>query len=171
MLKLLNKFMIFGTQKRYLISFLFFGVPIGYLVGEGIKIWMYSWIKYHFSIESLLFTLFFDLILISPLIINYFIQMKKQKLLIKRYYNKTLIYKVKAKFDYKEFKKSELYEIHAEDFIVNNDKKIYFFVIPTNNFPHPANMEALEDIINKFELVDNLKEQRRKKLKKLTKIK
>ena len=170
MLRLLNKYSVFGSQKRYLLSLLFFGLPFGFLIGEGLKIWTKSWATYHFNIGNLLFTIFFDLIIFSPLIINYFIQMKKKKLLTERYYNKTLIHKVKAIFDYKEFKKGELYEIEVDNFFANNDKKLCFFVIPTNNFPRIANMKVLDEIINKFELVDNIREQRRKKLKKLQKI-
>jgi replication fork clamp-binding protein CrfC len=94
--------------------------------------------------------------------------MKKKKLLKKRFYDKTLVYKVKAIFDYKEFKKGELYEIDVDSYY-DKDKKLCFFVIPENYFPKLSNMKVLDEIINKFELVDNIREQRRKKLKRLKK--
>jgi hypothetical protein len=85
------------------------------------------------------------------------------------YYNKTLIFKVKAIFDYKEFKKGELYEIDVDVYHIN--KRLCFDVIPENSSSKLYWLaQSLDEMINKFDLVDDVKEERRKKLQKLKKL-
>ena len=68
--------------------------------------------------------------------------------------------KIIAKFNYKEFKKGETYEVkyYPSSF---SSKEI--FIISNNIFGLDV---SLKNVINKFDL-DNLKEKRLKKLKKL----
>jgi len=66
----IDKKFTYREQKRYLISFLCFGVPFGYIFAQTIGIFVKGWSEYHFSIWNLFFTIIFDLLLVSPLIIN-----------------------------------------------------------------------------------------------------
>lgn len=190
LLKIIDKKFDFSTQRRYLISFLFFGVPVGYLMGQGISIWTKGWDKYNFSIGSLLFSLSIDLLIMSPLIVNYFIQRKKFNLIIKKFHKticeqsqstrpiglQTSTLKVKASLPSKEFKEGEVYDIQ----ILSHTYAVSKWYRPNTLFLNSCDILIINknkwrstnnfyDIINKFELVDSLKEERKKKLERLQK--
>ena len=178
LLKFIDNKLSFDRQRSYLISFLFFGVPIG-----GLTIWSKGWDKYNFSISSLIFSLIMDLMIASPLIINYIRQIKKYNLIVKKFHNKTLSFRVKAKMSFSlslnssEFVKDRMYEIQVfdETYIhkVWHHPNTWFHsdfdivIICDNKWRSTTNFF---DVINRFEIVDNLKEERKKKLERLQKI-
>ena len=175
LLTLIDRKIIFRSQKGYLKSYLFFGLPFGYIVGELFKLILVGWSNYSFqyNIIGIAVNLIVGLIIAGPFIINYFRQNKKLKSIIKKHRNKTLVYNVKCIINYKKFVKGELYEIEVYPNEVNRRRlpKWYcssvknLYVVGDNGLAY-----ELEEIINKFELVDNIKEERKKKLKKLEKL-
>lgn len=175
-LKFLDKKLSWKQQKDYLFFYLMFGLPFGYLGGQGISIWINGWNTYHFDIHGVIFQIVFGLLISTPLIINYFHHIKKYKLIIKRYLDdeadnlrfhlrwKPSIYKVKCIIDYKEFVKNESYELQIID---NGVKKAKYSMMVINNKGWSYD---LKDFINKFEMIDTIKEERKKKLKRLQKL-
>jgi hypothetical protein len=166
-MKLLNyidKKFTLQDQLVYIISFLFIGMPLGYLFSQGINILIYGWEKYHFNKYNLLGNITTNLLILTPLIINYIRHIKKYnkicKKILENYNHK---YKIKALYDYKNFIKNDLYDIDTDYVFRNGDKKFEFFIMQNHNIYNMRN------IINKFEL-DDIKEDRLRKLKKLKRI-
>lgn len=167
-MRFLDRLFTIKQQRVYLTMFLFFGMPIGYLCGQGITILSKGWNNYHFEPLNMIVTLFADFILITPLIINHFkYQSKYTKIFNKYLENKNKNYQVKAVFNYDNFVKGETYQIFEKShlFNVGMNKKIYLCMEDCE-----GNLYNLEDLINKFDLND-IKEERRKKLKKLNRFK
>jgi len=175
LLKFLDSKFSFDRQRSFLNSFIFFGMPIGYLIVQGITIWSKGWDKYNFNIGNLFFSIIINLLIVSPLIVNYIIQRKKYNLIIKKFQNKTLSFKVKAIMNYSislnssNFVKGEIYDIQILNLLNPTwfRNKCYIMIINNNQWRSTNNFY---DIINKFELVDTLKEERKNKLEKLQKI-
>jgi len=165
LIKYMDKKMTFDSQKGYMFAYLYGGLPIGYLIGQGLTIWSKSWDKYHFSLEGLVIHTIMILSICSPFIINYFRQTKKLKLIVKKHRNKTLVYKVKATENYKDFVKGQTYDLEVYDHFVGKKGKWISQVYNGKGWSYD-----LKNIINKFELVYNIKEERNRKLKKLQKI-
>ena len=167
-------------QKRFISSFLLFGMPIGYTFSQLIGILLISWDKYHFSYFNLFFTFIFDLLFCSPLIINYIRHIRRYNKIIKRLnYLKPIEsesknkFSVKALYDYRKFKKGESYFINIFDLyktkLIAPKWKQLRFAKMSDNFIYIENeydIHFLGEVINKFELND-IKEERRKKLEKL----
>ena len=164
-LKYLDKKKTTSEQIIELKTFLFFGFPIGYVTVEVIKIIISGWLKYHFSIPNIIFTFIFDLVIFSPFIINYFLHKKRYKDIINKVKN-IKEFKVRALFDYKSFVKGQSYTCYFDEMFHSNKFKYY---VCTNDGKNCYDYEIeLKDVINKFEL-DDIKEDRLKKLKKLNK--
>lgn len=178
LLKYINKKMTFGSQCSYLSSYFFFGMPIGYGIGEGIRV-LIDGQKYHFNFSNFIFGIIINLLIITPFLVNYFIQMKKFKFIINKHLadkNKKL--KVKAIMDYSTiYEKGKSYEI---EIVQKRSKQSLFQRILRNpNYTITVFYEdtsfiwqsrsTLLGIINKFEL-DDIKEERRKKLARLKKL-
>ena len=159
---LIDKWWTFGTQKSYLFSFFFIGLPFGYCFSQGILIVSKGWDKYNFNIFNMLFLILFDCLIVSPLIINYFRHKNKYKDILKKMYSyhlKENTVKVKAKFNYKSFIKGQSYYLELTDSL-----KDIIYIIDEKNYYH-----SLKELINKFEL-DDIKTQRKLKLQKLKKL-
>lgn len=164
-LRFIDRKFTFYDQKSYVISFLFFGAPIGYLFVQGIDVLVQGWEKYNFSAYNLLGNIITNLVILSPLIINYIRHTRKYNKIYKKIIeNPNHKYKVKALYDYKNFIKDNVYDIEEEHIFMNFDKIGVLYIINNNNQYLP-----LKNIINKFEL-DDIKEDRLRKLKKLKKI-
>ena len=178
MIKLINKFLTFSEIKRFLISYLLFGIPVGIIITESINIIKFGWKKYTFNIEHIIIMIIIDLIIVIPFIIIYFRCKKKLNKLIKKIFNNSLKEKtVKFIFNYKTFNKGEIYKydylgsynLYVSYSFYNNFTNAaehinYLFIFDKNDKTY-----NLVNIINKIEL-DNLKESRLKKLKKLKKM-
>jgi hypothetical protein len=165
LLNLIDKWWTFDSQKNYLFSFLFIGLPFGYFFTQGLLIVLKGWYKYHFDIFNMLFLILFDCLIVSPIIINYFRHKNKYNDILKKLYSKHLeeknTVKVKAKFNYESFIKGQSYylELANYDLLIDN-----IYIIDEKNYYH-----SLKRLINKFEL-DDIKEQRKLKLEKLKKL-
>ncbi len=159
-----------------------FSVPFGYLISQGVLIYLKGE-NYHFSLRHFILFLFLHILILLPLIINHFKCKKKLKCIF-NYYIKKKFEKnehkilVKALFDYKVFIKGKSYEIYMNDldFLLwcNSNKELEILDLKTDlqsrslffsSFPE----YDFKEIINKFE-IDDIKENRRKKLKKLNKF-
>lgn len=149
----------FSSQEQldYLKGYLFFGAPLGFIVVEGFKYFFMS--NYNFSIFNLIGTIITDFLVASPLIINYFKHKNKYNKIVKKIKDNPKLNKVKAILDYKNFIKGEVYELDIYD--------QYIFVFCKNNCH--IGQYRLKNCINKFEL-DDIKEERLNKLKKLNKL-
>lgn len=161
-----RKFTLYD-QTAYMVSFIFFGMPIGYIFSQIVSILIHSWDKYHFSVYNLLGNMITNLVILTPIIINYIRHSRKYNKIYNKVTEKTnnnkVKVKVKALYDYSSFIKGQSYEVVDEYFIMNNDKKAMLFIIDNQRtFP-------MKNIINKFEL-DDIKEDRMRKLKKLKKL-
>lgn len=164
LLKFIDKKTTFQQQKNFLKSFFFIGIPVGFLFGQSLNILLFGWAKYNFNIYVLMIHVLTCLIIMSPLIINYFKYTKMYKLIMEKHNKKTLTYKVKSKmnfriYDRSVFNKDKIYDIKIFDkeiLIIDNDqwRSTYDFI----------------DFINKFEIVNSIKEDRKKKLEKLNLI-
>jgi len=157
-----NKFTI-HDQESYLYNFWFFGMPVGISVTQLLLIFIEGWSKYHISYPSIIATIIIDVLLTLPFYINKRKYDKKYKLIIEKIKeNKVKVKKVKAKFNYEGFIKGKSYDF--DDYILkfNSDK---IFVYDEDKCSY-----YLSHIMNKFELQD-LKEERVRKLNKLKKIK
>jgi len=158
-LRYIDKKITFASQKRWLMSYLFIGIPISYLFTQTLMIVSLGWSEYklQFDIVNPFIVLFFNLLIISPFIINYFIHTKKYNNL-KKHFGTDKEVKVKSLFDFDTFVKGESYIIYSDSFMFNSgmDKRTILLV---SNY-------TLKNIVNRFEL-DDIKEQRLKKLKKL----
>lgn len=152
-------------QKAIITSYLFFGVPVGYIGSQIAKIISLGWDKYQFSLLSMIFLFSFDILIMLPFIINYFRHRKKFNNIIKKIEpDKEL--KVKALFDFDDFIKNHVYKIENISFLTNYGlyKNNSYLVVDSKGFHN-----RLKDIINKFEL-DDIKEERLKKLRKLKRL-
>lgn len=178
LLTYIDKKLTFIEQISYLKSYLFFGAPLGYIFGEVLK---YFLLTYKFSISQLFFTILLNLLIASPLIINYYKHMKKYNRLIKKIRENSKLDKVKAIMNYEGFIKGESYNFTCLEqakltpsqwssiisiFISSSSflEKNLIVILGINNKPH-----ILKSIINKFDL-DDIKEERLKKLKRLSKL-
>lgn len=159
LLKYIDKKLTYKLIKNYIKSFLFFGAPIGIIIGESIKVIIYGgFSKYveNFNIDVIFFTIFFDILIISPFIINYIKHKKRYKNIIKKInLLKPENLKVRALYNYEHFIKGQTYLLEARynSYIIRSNYELYIF----------------EYCINKFELED-IKEERKKKLKKIKKL-
>lgn len=159
-----SKFTLYD-QKAYIISFIFFGVPLGYSFVQIMTILISGWEKYHFSMYNLIGNLTTNFLILSPFLINYIRHTKRFKKIYKKVIeNSKNVYRVKALFTYSPFIKGSYYEICKDSYIMNFDKKNIIFIIDDNKKQYP-----IKNIINKFEL-DDIKEDRLRKLKKLKRI-
>lgn len=161
MLKFINKKYTFHDQNGFLLSYIIIGAPVGYVITQ-IILMLSNWDKYIFKIENLIFTFTFHLLIISPLIFNFFKNNKKYKNLIKKIDNQNKSIKIKFLYDYDKFTINESYILEKEGeyfYIKNKDKKLFFM----------AYGNELKDFINKFE-IDDIKYKRLQKLNRLKKI-
>lgn len=165
-LRYIDKKMTADKQKFQIKSFLFVGFPIGYSIVEILKLIVFGWAKYHFSISNCIFTFIFDVVLISPLIINYFLHKRKYKQFLNKIKDKKE-FKVRALFDYRNFVKGQSYTCFFDQ-IFGKEKFTYFICNRPFITNHDYSEIELKDNINKFEL-DDIKEDRLKKLNKLNK--
>lgn len=183
LLTYMNRKMTAGSQSSYIHGYLLVGIPVGYGSTEILKMTViYGWEKYNFSVGNLMSSLIFNGLIALPFIINYIRNRKKYKSILKKIEDKSIkSYKVKAVFDYDNFEKGKLYTFQVleddTELTISNWKKI------TNNFvkmfpkkdrnillvsDDQNSIHLLKNIINKFEL-DDIKEERMRKLKKLKK--
>lgn len=177
MFNFINKIFTLKSQKIYLISY-GIGIPIGYLLVDLIS--GFSGVTMMDICVRLLFSLF----LVSPVLINYIREIRKYKKLLKKIDNKdynkngesnddsytinTDIY-YKAKFnekDYPPFIKGKSYPI----IIKTHHQHSYYEIREISIETESGYDVGIKDIINKFDLVLNLKEERAKKLKKLKRV-
>lgn len=166
----IDKKMTASLIRNWLKSFLLFGLPVGYLTSQILRILSIGWSKYHFDIIYLLFSflnlVIFDFLIALPFIISQIRSRKKYKKLynriIKEYKeNNIKTNKVKCIYNFEEFEKGESYEVI--NISIQPLKNIGEIVIIKNR------LHILKDIINKFN-IDDIKEERLKKLKKLKNI-
>ena len=147
--KFIDKYQTYNDQVSYLKSMTYFGFPFGYIISKIFAIAIIGWEKWHFSFSDLFIV--FYLLILSPLIYNYFKHKKRYDNLIKKVnLNTNKDYTVKALYNYKHFIKGKSYKIRFDQF----DNNFYIEYYP------------LKNLINKFDL-DDIKEERLKKLKKL----
>lgn len=164
LLKYIDRKFTLYDQKTYMVSFVVFGMPLGYLFSQGVNVYMKGWSEYHFSIYNLIGNLITNLVILTPIIYNYIRHTKKyNKIFIKMRDNTNTKYKVKALYNYDVFTEGISYEISTESVFMNFDKHEFLYVLD-NHMTYP-----LKNIINKFEL-DDIKEDRMRKLKKLKRI-
>ena len=174
-LRYIDKKLTSSKQKEQIIVYLFVGGPIGYIIGDIMKIVVLGWGKYHFSILNFIFTFLVELIITSPLIINYFLHVKKYKQLINKVKSKKE-FNVKSLFDFDDFKKDQYYKCYFTEILNKKGRTIPAYYVCKNSqinnsgfFYSTRIYEVdLKETINKFEL-DDIKEDRLKKLKKLNK--
>jgi len=183
LLRYLDKKYTLTEYKRFIITFFCFGAPFGYVFAQVTGILVISWEKYNFSFFNLFFTGFCDVLICSPVIINYIRHTIRYNKIIKRLdhikpdnRSDEKKFSVKALYDFKNYKKGESYTINISDLyhtklIPAKWKQLNPFKIFDNfiYIENSTNIHFLGEIINKFELND-IKEDRRKKLKKLQKI-
>jgi len=156
------------SQKQQIKLFLFFGYPIGYLCVEIIKIIIFGWAKYNFSISNCIFTFILDVIIALPLIINYFLHKRKYKQIINKIKDKS-DFNVKALFDFQDFKKGQSYPCYFDEILNKGKYSFTYYVCIKHNTNGWYYWEIeLKNVINKFEL-DDIKDDRLKKLKKINK--
>lgn len=174
-LKIIDKKTTFQQQKNFLKSFFYIGMPVGYLFGQGLNILLFDWAKYNFNIYVLINHIITCLIIISPLIINYFKYTKMYKLIIEKHNKKTLTYKVKSKIDFRIydrsiFTKDKIYDIQIieKSVPVSKIRNYHKLILLIDNDQWKSTYNFI-DFINKFEIVD-IKEERKKKLEKLNLI-
>lgn len=173
-LRYIDKKLTSSKQKEQIIVYLFIGGPIGYIIGDIMKIVFLGWNKYHFSILNFIFTFIVELLITSPLIINYFLHEKKYKQLINKVKNKKE-FNVRALFDFDNFKKDQSYFCYFTEILNKKGKTINIYCVCKNSqnsnksgiFYSTRIYEVdLKETINKFEL-DDIRYDRLKKLKKL----
>lgn len=153
--KFIDKYQTYNDQVSYLKSMTYFGFPFGYIISKIFAIAIIGWEKWHFSFSDLFIVFFVDLIILLPLIYNYFKHKKRYNNIVEKIQlepNKE--YTVKALYNYKNFFKNEHYKLSIYEF-----NEIYI----------GSTFYTLKDLINKFEL-DDIKEERLRKLKKLKKL-
>jgi hypothetical protein len=158
----LNKKSNLKDQRSYLTIYLYFVVPLGYLISQGVSILTKGWSQYHFNATSFASLIIMDLLLVSPLIYNYYKQSRKYKKILRKF-DPRFPCNVKAIFDYRNFAKNQIYRLEDNSVLIDAgmSKLRYVRVIDNNGIGY-----NLEDIVNKFEL-DDIKEERKKKLLKL----
>jgi len=164
-LKYIDRKITFIDQIRYLKSYLFFGAPLGYICVEFTKYLCLS--NYKFNFGQLIISIIVNLLIASPLIINYYKHTKKYNKISKKIQENEKnekITKCKALFDYKSFIKGEHYEIDGVFNWTFLPEKDLAYVLDNNERRY-----ILKNVINKFDL-DDIKEERLKKLKKLNKL-
>lgn len=172
--KYIDKKLPYKSIKSYVQSFLFFGAPVGLIAVEITKIIVYggfSAYKEKFDINAIFFTLFLDIVISLPFIINYIKHKRRYKKILQKLDDKEeqkpkdKKHYVRALYNYKDvFIKGEIYELEPNWGWIRPLKNGYN-IIKNNSY----STYKLEDYINKFELED-IKEERRKKLKKLKRI-
>lgn len=138
-------------------SYCFFGVPVGMFLPEIIMIFVND--KYTYNYESSIYTFVIDMIVISPMIYNYIRHIRIYNKLMSKldFMDTTDTYDIKAKYNYNDFQKGEIYKIEVDSY------SGHFYISNTyRNY-------SIKDIINKFD-VDDIKDKRRRKLNKLKSI-
>jgi hypothetical protein len=146
----INKKLSVKKQRLIITSYLLFGYPISQIFSTLIIIYINDKIHYLSYIMVFIIIVFF----LSPIIISYYLNVIKYKKLIKKVRHKNDIV-VTALYSHLEFIKNEKYNVVCYDI----DKNEIFVYNHKNYLP-------LKDNINYFD-VDNLSENRKKKLKKL----
>lgn len=149
----INRKMSVKSQRITIISYLFFGYPIGQIFSTLLIIYAGGGVK-NIHYQPYITTFIISVLILSPIIISYYLNVKKYKNFIK---------KVKDK---NEIKVICLYNISA--FIKNNKYDVICYDIGKNElFIHNGReILYLKDNINYFD-IDDLSENRRRKLKKL----
>jgi len=167
LLNYLDRKFEFSKQKNYLFGYLFFGYPFSYMLIHAI---LYIWIEKDTLFIDMVYdfirNFIFNILIVSPLIINYFRYKKKYNHIVNKIHENYLNgnFCVKAKFDFKEFKKNQSYPLDYYT-LKRISKKTPIFVLTNGAYNRTY---LLKNYINKFEL-DDIKEERLKKLKKLKK--
>lgn len=158
-----KRFTIKG-QTRFMFTYGLVGLPIGFLVGEIID-YSYNLETYTFNFGFLFyFSLLLIILIYIPIGLNYYRHNRRFKKFVayvedfdSRNHGGDIY--VKALYDYKDYKKGELLRV------IYTITSPYFILLDS-----PKDIYILRHVFNHFELVD-LKNDRRRKLKKLKKVK
>lgn len=148
----INKKFSAKTQRLIVIIYLFIGFPIGQLFSTFVVIYTQGAENIHY--QSYINAFILNVLFLSPIIISYYLNVRKYKTFINKVKDKNEIV-VTSLYNHLGFIKNEKYTVICYD--IGKDA---FFVFNDNNLLY------LKDNINYFD-VDNLSENRKKKLKKL----